>query len=67
MSDNKHENFKKLSTTQQQIIVGRVKRFHDVGVSVEQVAAGLNKDVELIREVYEILDTAETYKEAAMK
>lgn len=61
------ENFKKLTDDQKRLLVDRVKRLYEAGITAEEISKGLNKDIDLVKEAIEMIDLANKYKEENAK
>lgn len=61
------EKFKKLTDDQKQLLVGRVKRLHEAGITAEEISKGLNKDIDLVKGAIEMIDLVNKCKEENVK
>ena len=57
------EKFKALGVDQQRLLVGKVKKLYDAGITAEMISEGLNKDLDLIKETIEMIERANKFKE----
>ena len=57
------EKFKALGVDQQRLLVGKVKRLYDAGITAETISEGLNKDPDLVQEAIEMIERANKFKE----
>lgn len=56
------EKFKALGVDQQRLLVGKVKKLYDAGITAEMISEGLNKDLDLIKETIEMIERANKFK-----
>lgn len=61
------EKIKKLTDDQKQLLVSRVKRLYEAGITAEEISKGLNKDIDLVKEAIEMIDLENNYKEENTK
>ena len=57
------EKFKALGVNQQRLLIGKVKKLYDAGVTAEMISEGLNKDLNLVQESIEMIERANKFKE----
>lgn len=57
------KKFKALCVDQQRLLVGKVKKLYDAGITAEMISEGLNKDLDLIQETIEMIERANKFKE----
>ena len=57
------EKFKALGVDQQRLLIGKVKKLYDAGITAEMISEGLNKDLDLIKETIEMIERANKFKE----
>ena len=57
------EKFKALGVDQQRLLVGKVKKLYDAGVTAEMISKGLNKDLDLVQEAIEMIERANKFNE----
>lgn len=56
--------FNELPESSQRLLVGRVARLYDANVSAEDIAKSMNRPLELIAEIIEIIEKARANKQA---
>ena len=61
------EKFKSLDPMRQRILVRKVKRLYEAGVTAEEIARGFNKDLGLIEEAIEMIEPANKWKSECHK
>ena len=57
------EKFKALGVDQQRLLVGKVKKLYDAGITAEMMSEGVNKDPDLVQEAIEMIERANKFKE----
>ena len=57
------EKFKALGVDQQRLLIGKVKKLYDAGITAEMISEGLNKDLDLVQEAIEMIERANKFYE----